>query len=133
MIYKVLTMIAMLAVATGMPMEKRLALLEAKVDTVHDAMLAAQGFNLDDDEEEADVDEQKSASKENNKEEVVPIKEIESAIEKDKELIRKLEELQSRKIIESYRFEPYIHTAENLKRRLEEESRKIAGVPKRRR
>ena len=61
MIYKVLTMIAMmLAVAAGMPVEKRLALLEAKVDKVHDAMLAAKAFDLDEDEE-GDVDEQARA------------------------------------------------------------------------
>ena len=60
MMYKVLTMIAMLAVAAGMPAEKRLALLEAKVDKIHDAMLAAKASDLDDDEEE-DVDEQARA------------------------------------------------------------------------
>ena len=42
MIYKVLMTIAMLAVAAGLPAEKRLALLEAKVDKVHEAMLAAK-------------------------------------------------------------------------------------------
>ncbi len=39
MIYKVLTMIAMmLAVAAGMPVEKRLALLEAKADVLKEAL-----------------------------------------------------------------------------------------------
>ena len=56
MMYKVLTMIAMLAVAAGVPAEKRLALLEAKVDKVHEAMLASKASDLDLDE--ADVDEQ---------------------------------------------------------------------------
>ncbi len=60
-LYKVVTMIAMLAVAGGMPAEKRLALLEAKAK-VHDAMLAAKASDLDLNEadvDKADVDEQK--------------------------------------------------------------------------